>query len=139
MMRTQPIAWADMTGLASYTTPSPVQSPRLTYALKIDVKNVPPSMNELLQRIGRGCTTIMAAAHFKQRPPVPASENSFLFPTSSEWVWLVECSPAERSKYDTLIHSLEPEKYSWDENDNVTAFEKAQPASSTSPGKQNTP
>lgn len=119
MLRSQPISWSDMVGLASHTVPPTSASPRFRDNLQIDLVSLPPSIQTLFHSLGRGCTTAMAAAHFQTKPQVPVLANTFLFQEKGSWVWLAECKAADRGKYDGTIHALKPEHYTWDQGDKV--------------------
>lgn len=115
------VNWADMAGLASHTVPSPAQSPRFSQAHPVDISALSPAMRTLLQTLGRGCTSAMAAVYFKSKPELPVMGNAFLFQAKDGWVWLFECAPGDCSKYGSVIGGLNPVKYSWDINDKISA------------------
>lgn len=122
MMCAQMTNWADLTGLAGHTTPSPAQSPRFSQSSLVEVNTLSAPMRAVMKTLGRGCTSEMAAVVFKSKPVLPGVANTFLFQEKDNWVWLLECAPSERAKFNALILGLKPASYSWDSNEKVSLF-----------------
>jgi hypothetical protein len=107
-LRSAPVDWSRFVGIGSRTIPPPSTDPSFRMDLPVDGAEV----QDLLSRIGRGCSSPMLIATFDARPCIA---SRFLFQDADgRWVLLAECIQEEQQALEAQVRRCSPRDLSWD-------------------------